>query len=73
MTAPGRFASYCGFLRVLNDAEERKELDSMSSAERETSALWRRVREDSRVFHDSLTALLYDSSLGPTTREYAVL
>jgi hypothetical protein len=66
-------AAYCGFLRVLNDAEERKELDSMSSAERETSTLWRRVREDSRVFHDSLTALLYDSSLGPTTREYAVL
>jgi predicted nucleotidyltransferase len=66
-------AAYCGFLRILNDSDERKELDSMGSGARETSPLWRRVREDSRVFHDSLTALLYDSSLGPTTREYAVL
>ncbi len=45
----------------------------MAKESRGNSALWQRVRQSGTLFHDSLTALLYDSELGPTTREYAVL
>jgi Nucleotidyltransferase domain len=65
--------AYSDFLAILNNADDRSALDAMEKDAREDSQLWQRVRLSGRRFHSSLTALLYDSDLGPITREYAVL
>jgi predicted nucleotidyltransferase len=65
--------AYSDFLAIIDDPDDRDELDRMNRGARSGSALWERVQSNGRTLHASLTALLFDSELGPTTREYAVL
>jgi hypothetical protein len=65
--------AYSDFLRILDSQDDRRELDAMNRDSRRESELWERVQVSGRHLHDSITALLFDSQLGPTTREYAVL
>jgi hypothetical protein len=65
--------AYCDFLEILDSATDRQALEEMDKEDREESELWHRVRQSGLAFHRSLTALLFDSDLGATTREYAVL
>jgi hypothetical protein len=65
--------AYSNFLRILDNPDDRAELEAMGRDARQGSELWERVQRSGRLFHDSITALLFDSALGSTTREYAVL
>jgi predicted nucleotidyltransferase len=65
--------AYSDVLQIIDNENSRRALDVMDKDDREQSQLWQDVRLSGQRLHGSVTALLFDSGLGATTRQYAVL
>lgn len=73
-TARGLFDSYDGFLAILDDDGKRRELEEMSTDERDTSHIWQEVRDLSQDFQTHLTSLFFTESetMRNLTMEYGI-
>ena len=73
-TARGLFDSYDGFLAILDDDGKRRELEEMSTDERDISPIWQEVRDLSQNFQTHLTSLFFRESetMRTLTMEYGI-
>jgi predicted nucleotidyltransferase len=66
------FGAYSEFLKILNDEDSRKALDSLRS-EDSTDPTFRRIREISRSFESALDHIFFENQqIAPLTRKYGV-
>jgi hypothetical protein len=65
-------AAYDRWVGLMAQPDARAELETLTFATRDSSALYAEIREIGRQFEDGLGALLFSSSLGRLTRTYAI-
>jgi predicted nucleotidyltransferase len=73
-TARKLFDSYDGFLSILDDADQRRQLEDMTLEGMATSGVWKEIRNLSRNFHTGLVELFFDQDqgLGELSTQYGV-
>lgn len=64
--------AYSQFLDILDDAGKREELEAMDPDRQHRTPLWREVESLAAAFQRGLDALLFDTSLHATARQYSV-